>query len=187
MRCRLPVIPRIDARTLTVSLGFFLPLLLAVPFVGDRFVVMFNAPAVVQQRRVDELWEFVQTLAGRKEPPPLVYFSTEQEPARSAKFLGFYYEHTHVIRISPLAVRRGLYHPSLGHVYLVLGHEMLHYALAGRVPVEEHHCLFVREGYQKRVVEHLVNSGASHPFLLVADEPSGCDAKESSEALDTAW
>ncbi len=152
-----------------------LPLVL---FTGQAAEVRtFNAPEIVKQRHVDELWEFVQTLAGRKELPPLVYFSTEDEPVRSAKFLGFYYEYTNVIRIGPQAIFHRQFAPALGYFYVVIGHEMLHYVLAGRIPIEEHHCLFVRENYEKRIAEHLVNSGASHPILLATNEPSGCEVK----------
>ncbi len=157
-----------------------LPIVLFTGQAASAEVRTFNAPEIVKQGHVDELWEFVQTLVGRKEPPPLVYFSTEEEPVRSARFLGFYYEYTNVIRIGPQAFSHRVYGPAIGYFYVVIGHEMLHYALAGRVPIEEHHCLFGRETYEKRVVEHLVNSGASHPILLAMNEPSGCEVKTSA-------
>ena len=111
-----------------------LPLLLVVP--------LANPPRVVNQSDVDALWEFVQTLTASRNLPPEVYFALEEEPPPSPSFLAYYYEHTRVVRVSPLAVKtdRGL-----GSVYVVLGHEMLHYALADHEPVAKHHCLFAQE------------------------------------------
>ena len=151
-----------------------LPLLLIVP--------LTNPPGPVNQSHADALWEFVQTLVGRKDPPPLVYFTSEEEPPVSSQFLAFYYEHTNIIRITPRAMRWGLYDAnatgglSTGYVYLVIGHEMLHYALADRVPVEQHHCLFVRERYRERIAEFLVQNEIGHPFLQVMrEEADGCE------------
>ena len=63
----------------------------------------------------------------------------------------------------------------LGYVYLILGHEMLHYALADRETVDKHHCLFVEKGYREQIVEFLVSSGIAHPLLRVVQESStGC-------------
>lgn len=148
-------------------------------------VPLANTPGIVNPSDVDALWEFVQTLAGPKDPPPFVYFTSEEEPPTSTPFLAFYYEHTRVVRMSPLAVHLGLYdanaagyRPHLGptgYVYLVLGHEMLHYTLADRVPMEKHHCLFVHEGYRQRIAEFLVRNGMAHPSLLFLQEPTGCE------------
>jgi hypothetical protein len=145
-------------------------------------VSLTNAPGPVSQAHADALWEFVQTLVGRKEPPPLVYFTSEEEPPVSTKFLAFYYEHTNVIRITPRALRWGISDGvSTGYVYLVLGHEMLHYALVDRVPVQQHHCLFVRERYRERIAEFLVRHEIGHPFLQVmGEEADGCDASTAS-------
>lgn len=151
-----------------------LPLLLA--FTQTPIIVpLSNAPSAIDQAHVDALWEFVQTLCGRKVPPPLVYFTREEEPPTSPPFLAFYYEHTRVLRISPEAVTpRRL---ATGYVYLVVGHEMLHYALADRRPVEEHHCLFAREGLEERIADFLVMNGIGHPFLRAMRLESRCEAE----------
>ncbi|HJS58286.1 MAG TPA: hypothetical protein VKA01_09315 [Vicinamibacteria bacterium] len=138
-------------------------------------VALSNAPTAVDQHRVDELWEFVQTLCGRKVPPPVVYFTREEEPPTSPPFLAFYYEHTRVLRISPEAVKpRNL---AMGYVYLVMGHEMLHYALVDRRPVEEHHCLFARDGLEQRIADYLVSHEIAHPFLRAMPLESRCEAE----------
>ncbi len=140
-----------------------------------NIVALANAPSAVQQAHVDDLWEYVQTLCGRKVPPPLVYFTREEEPPTSPPFLAFYYEHTRVLRISPEAVKpRNL---SLGYVYLVVGHEMLHYALVDRRPVQEHHCLFAREGLEERITDFLVTHEIAHPFLRAMRLESRCEAE----------
>lgn len=158
-----------------------LALLLVVP--------LTNAPDTVSQTHVDALWEYVQTLVGHKEPPPLVYFTGEEEPPLSPQFLAYYYNHTNILRISPAVVGRDSVNSAgfpphlaaMGYVYLVLGHEMLHYALANRVAVEEHHCLFVHEGYRDRIAEFLVQQGAVHPYLKVMrEETDGCTANHGS-------
>jgi len=163
----------------------FLALLLVVP--------LTNAPDVVTQANVDALWEYVQTLVGHKDPPPLVYFTSEEEPPLSPQFLAYYYNHTNILRVSPAVTGRdprssiGLppNYAAMGYVYLVLGHEMLHYALADRVAVEEHHCLFVHEGYRDRIADFLVKQGAIHPFLKqMREEADGCSAA-SKGALST--
>jgi hypothetical protein len=155
---------------------------------GLLLVVSFtNPPGQLSQDHADQLWELVQSLAGQKKPPPVVYFSSEEEPPVSSKFLAFYYEHTNVIRMSPRALRWGLSDGiGTGYVYLVLGHEMLHYALVDQVPVQEHHCLFVREHYRERIAEFLVRNGIGHPFLQVMHEDAnGCDPRsDGSFALD---
>lgn len=140
-----------------------------------NIVGLFNAPDTVDQGNVDALWEFVQTLCGRKVPPPLVYFTPEEEPPTSPPFLAFYYEHTRVLRISPVAVtpRRLV----TGYVYLVVGHEMLHYALVDRRPVEEHHCLFAREGFEERIADFLVTHHIGHPFLQAMRLEDRCEAE----------
>ena len=138
-------------------------------------VPLTNPPSVVNQPHVDALWEFVQTLAGRKDPPPIVYFTSEEEPPASTRFLAFYYEQTRIVRISPLVVQQTRL-ASLGYVYLVLGHEMLHYVLVDRVPMEKHHCLFVQEGFREQIAEFLVQNGIGHPFLQVMrEEADGCE------------
>lgn len=136
-------------------------------------VLLFNAPPVVEQGHVDALWEFVQELLGRKDPAPEVYFPAEDDPPVTSPFLGFYYEHTSVIRVAQRAWREGV----PGKVYLILGHEMLHYALVGRVPITEHHCLFERERYETRLAVWLVSRGVAHPFLAVEPRPGGCVAE----------
>ena len=152
------------------------------------FVSLTNPPGPVSQAHADALWEFVQVLVGQhKDPAPLVYFTSEEEPPVSVKFLGFYYEHTNIIRITPRAMRWGLSDGlSTGYTYLILGHEMLHYALVDRVPVQQHHCLFVQQRYRERIAAFLVERGMAHPFLQVMREDAdGCDASTAaSPAFD---
>ena len=150
-------------------------------------VSLTNPPGPLNQGHTDGLWEFVQTLVGHKDPPPLVYFTSEEEPPISTKFLAFYYEHTNIIRITPRALRWGLSDGiSTGYVYLILGHEMLHYALVDRVPVQQHHCLFVQEHYREQIAAFLVQNGIGHPFLQVMREAAdGCEAgTAASPAFD---
>ena len=143
-----------------------LPLLLVVP--------LANPPRVVNQSDVDALWEFVQSLTASRNLPPEVYFTREDEPPASPSFLAYYYEHTRVVRVSPLAIKRDA---GLGHVYVIIGHEMLHYALADREPVQKHHCLFVERGYRERIVEFLITSGIGHPVLrLMQGAADGCES-----------
>ena len=148
-----------------------LPLLLVVP--------LANPPRVVKQSDVDALWEFVQTLTACRNLPPEVYFAREEEPLRSASFLAYYYEHTRVVRVSPLAVKAD---HGLGSVYVVLGHEMLHYALADQEPVAKHHCLFVQRAYRERIVEFLITTGIGHPALRLMEEAAdGCESADGIE------
>jgi hypothetical protein len=138
-------------------------------------VSLSNAPVAIDQGHVDSLWEFVQTFCGRKVPPPLVYFTREEEPPASPQFLAFYYDHTRVLRVSPEAVtRRRL---ALGYPYLVVGHEMLHYALADRIPVEQHHCLFAKEGFEERIADFVVAHDMGHPFLRAMRLEDRCEAE----------
>ncbi len=151
-------------------------LLLLLPYnLPPNIVSLTNAPGGVEQAHVDALWGFVQTLCGRKVPPPLVYFTREDEPPTSPPFLAFYYEHTRVLRISPEAVNRR--HLATGYVYLVMGHEMLHYALVDRRPVEEHHCLFAREGLEERIAEFVVENEIGHSVLRLMHVESRCEAE----------
>jgi hypothetical protein len=153
-----------------------LALLLVVP--------LANPPTTVDQAGVDSLWEFVQTLTASRNLPPEIYFTREDEPPTSPAFLAYYYEHTRVVRVSPLAVQK---HSGLGYVYLILGHEMLHYALADHEAVEKHHCLFVERGYRERIVEFLVAAGIAHPMLRVLQETaSGCDPGQDTRRVPEA-
>src|SRR3990172_586111 len=130
-----------------------LPVLLA--------VALYNPPPAVEPAHVDALWEFVQTLVGPLALAPEVYFTAEDDPPVTLPFLAFYYEHTRVLRIVPRAWREGV----TGRVYVIVGHEMLHYCLVDRVPVPEHHCLIAHEKYERRIASFLVARGAAHPFL----------------------
>jgi hypothetical protein len=154
-----------------------LPLLLACTRLPN-IVSLSNAPQAIEQAHVDALWEFVQTIGGRKVPPPLVYFTREDEPPASPPFLAYYYEHTRVLRISREAITpRRL---ATGYVYLILGHEMLHYAWADRRPVEEHHCLFAREGFEERIADFVVVHDIGHPFLRAVHLQDTCDGEDQS-------
>jgi hypothetical protein len=149
-----------------------LALLLVVP--------LANPPTVVSQTHVDSLWEFVQTLTASRNLPPEIYFTREDEPPTSPSFLAYYYEHTRVVRVSPVAVQMNR---GLGYVYLILGHEMLHYALANHEPLEKHHCVFVERGYRERMVEFLITAEIAHPLLRVMQEAAtGCDPSPGRRA-----
>jgi hypothetical protein len=158
----------------SVSAAYGLTVLLAVT-PTPNIVTLSNAPGGIEQSHVDALWEFVQTLGGRKVPPPLIYFTREEEPPPTPPFLAFYYEHTRVLRISPVAVTQN--RVATGYAYLVLGHEMLHYALADRRPVEEHHCLFATEGFELRIMDFLVLNNIAYPMLRIMPLESRCEAE----------
>lgn len=152
--------------------ALILPLLLACTW-KPTIVSLSNAPQAVEQSHVDALWEFVQTIGGRKVPPPLVYFTREDEPPASTPFLAFYYEHTRVLRISREAATPA--RVATGYVYLIIGHEMLHYAWVDRRPVEEHHCLFLQEGFEERIADFVVVHKIGFPFLRAVPLQDSCD------------
>jgi hypothetical protein len=138
-------------------------------------VLLVNAPASVSQGVAEELWARVQKIAAtHRELAPEVFFPGEEEPPSSPAFLAYYYERTNVIRVSPMALRRGLVP---GELYLLIGHEMLHYALASTVPIPEHHCLFKRRALDLAVADYLIERGEAHPFLRYQLVPFDCEGK----------
>lgn len=147
-------------------------------------VELTNAPADVAQADVDALWEFTELLVGATvEPPPVVYFAAEDEPAPSDFFLAFYYSHTNVLRVEPrhYALRGGL-------ALVYIGHEMQHYAAErGKgIPVARHHCYFAEQSYWAKTTAWLIGRGALRTSLYdtrqhLDHEPNACDADIKKE------
>lgn len=139
-------------------------------------VQLINCPPSVRQSEVDALWAYVQEIGAPRDVEPSVYFAEEDEPKPSMPFLAFYYGQTNIVRVSQSAWHSASLPPRPeGFVYLVLGHEMLHYALAREVPIREHHCLFERRSYQLRLADYLIGRGVAHPVLRLVPLPEGCE------------
>lgn len=110
-------------------------------------VLLVNPPsAYVEQRAVDRLWSFTQHMTGvMEETPPVIEF------ARAEGALGYWYEGTNTIHVTPRAVEESGFH------YVIIGHEMLHYLCRGYryqaylgartvlLPVRMHHRYFAQE------------------------------------------
>lgn len=125
-------------------------------------VALTNRPAVVNQKHVDELWVYVSSLIGGVGNPadPMVYFTSDSEPKNSPSFLGYYYDHTNIIRIGPSSKFKAYGVGEQGLYYQTLAHEMIHYLLykAG-IPIEAHHCLMARQNYSADVDSWLLGRG----------------------------
>ena len=48
---------------------------------------------------------------------------------------------------------------------MAIGHELLHYALFGHIPIERHHCFFAEKSYELRIAEFVVDREIGHPVL----------------------
>jgi len=130
----------------------------------------------VEQVAVDDLWSFVQLMVDVTEPlAPEVYFAGEDEPGMSGQFLAYYYERTNVLRVSQSAHRR-----QDGYPYLVVAHEMQHYALRHEVPLPDHHCRFAERRYWQMSAAYLVGRGLVYPYLVRIDGDRPCETKETT-------
>jgi hypothetical protein len=103
----------------------------------------------------------VERVSGDESLPPIITF-TNAEGA-----LGFYYEGTNQIHISPHALSTGTVNPpsqGTGFVYVVIGHEMFHYAYRRSIPMERHHFYF-KHYLQDRLIKWLVDKEIVLPIM----------------------
>lgn len=149
-------------------------------------VSLTNAPDGVEQAVVDALWRRVHLIAVADArapavlPEPEIYFAAEDEPVMTPHFMAFYYLRTRIIRVARSAWQgQSSLPPGLpGMIYVTLGHEMFHYALAEVLPTAEHHCFYTRHRYHEELARWLVVNGWAHAALPLTVTETGCTEGE---------
>lgn len=168
---------------------------------NDQVALEGSVPDNINQEKIDKLWKFIKDLTGAPPqlPAPRIRFA-HFEPARSGEewiawqkawhlnhpgslypisrtSLGFYYEGTNVIQISPIAFLRdkevaydettirGVHKVSSGRVYFFIAHEMEHYAYDGRMDPKNQHCFFEKKGHSEATIKYLIQEGLGRETL----------------------